>query len=136
MQTMKILRNPYSQRGNGLGSIFSSLARVFIPVAKTVFKASKPIVKNAVKAVGKEALQVGVDTLSDVISGDDVKTSLKRNVKAGSKRTLEKVGGVVKNKQVKLDSKAIKAGSKTGKSHSSAKVSKSKKKKIIKTIFD
>ena len=40
---------------------------------------------------------MGVDTLSDVISGDDVKTSLKRNVKAGSKRTLEKVGGVVKN---------------------------------------
>ena len=141
MQTMKILKSPYSQRGMGLGSIFSSLARVFVPVAKTVFRASKPIVKKVVKQAGKEALQIGLDTLGDVASGQEVKSSLKRNLQAGSKRTLEKVDDAIHSavKKSKLNPKTIKGGTVSSKVHSTNRSngSKSKKKrKKPKTIFD
>ena len=133
---MKVLKSPYSQRGNGLGSIFSSLARVFVPVAKTVFRASKPIVKKVAKAAGREALQIGLDTLGEVAAGEEVKSSLKRNLKAGSKRTLEKVDDVMKNKK----SKPIKAANQSPRAHSLSKAAVSKqrkkKKKKAKTIFD
>lgn len=141
MQTMKILKSPYSQRGMGLGSIFSSLARVFVPVAKTVFRASKPIVKKVAAQAGKEALQVGLDTLGDVASGQEVKSSLKRNFKAGSKRTLEKVGDVLNSsgKKVKLNPEGIKGVNLSSNSHSSNRSrgnKQKKKRKKTKTIFD
>ena len=61
---------PY-QRGAGLGSIFASLFRAIAPVAK-----------SAAKAVGKRALNAGLEVASDALAGQNVKESLKTHVKA------------------------------------------------------
>ena len=134
---MRIIRSPYSQTGHGVGSIFRSLARVFVPVARTVFRASKPMVKKAVKIAGKEALQVGLDTLGDIAQGQNVQSSLKKNIRAGSKRALDQGKESVKAKGMKLLSQGIKGSGKSAQAHSVSKPAKSKKKKKIKkTIFD
>ena len=131
MKTIRIPQYPYyiSQRGHGLGGIFRSLARVFMPIAKTVFKASKPLMKKAVKYAGKEALQVGLDTVTDVVNGNDLKTSLKKNVKTRSKHVLNKTKDKIKEGLEKV----IKGAGKKRKHQSSTRKKRAKK---MKTIFD
>ena len=86
---MNTLRIGRQQVGHGLGGLFKSLTRMFIPVAKTLFTAGKPLMRSAAKTLGKQALTVGVDTLNDVVSGENVKKSLSKNIRAGSKRLLD-----------------------------------------------
>ena len=137
MQTIKIMRRPRSQSGFGVGNIFRSLFRSFVPVARTVLKASKPFVKKAAKMAGKEALQVGVETLSDIAGGENVSTALKKNVKAGSKRTFSKAKEIVKKKGSQIISDSIKGGGKRGRVHSTLNPpQKKKKRKKVKSIFD
>ena len=109
MKTIRILRHP-SQRGHGLGSLFKSIFKTFIPVAKTIFCGSKPLLKNvaksSVRTLGKEGLQIAADTVSDVMHNEtDLKTAMVKNVKAGGKRVLKKGSDAL--------SKRIKAGAKT-----------------------
>ena len=61
---------PY-QRGAGLGSIFVSL-----------FRAIAPMAKSAAKAVGKKALNAGLEVAADTLSGQNFKESLKTHAKA------------------------------------------------------
>ena len=61
---------PY-QRGAGLGSIFASL-----------FRAIAPMAKSAAKAVGKKALNAGLEVAADALAGQNVKESLKTHAKA------------------------------------------------------
>ena len=129
MQTIKIVRGPYAQRGHGIGNIFRSLAKVFIPVARTVFRASKPLVKKAAKVAGREALQVGMDTLGSVAEGEDVSSAIKKNVKAGSKRVM----GKAKDSLEKTVSAAIKGRGKKRRAQSTPRTKKTKK---ARTIFD
>ena len=86
---MNTLRIGRQQVGHGLGGLFKSLTRMFIPVAKTLFTAGKPLMRSAAKTLGKQALTVGVDTLNDVVSGENVKKSLSKNIRAGSKRLID-----------------------------------------------
>ena len=133
MKTIRIPQYPYyiSQRGHGLGGIFRSLARVFMPIAKTVFKASKPLMKKAVKYAGKEALQVGLDTVTDVVNGNDLKTSLKKNVKTRSRHVLNKTKDKIKEGLQKV----IKGAGKKRK-HQFKSSTRKKRAKKMKTIFD
>ena len=86
MKTLKIIRSPFMQRGSGLGGIFRSLARIFMPIAKTAIKASKPLMKQAAKETGKELLRSGIETVGDLAAGENLGASVKKNLKAGTKR--------------------------------------------------
>jgi precorrin isomerase len=57
------------QKGYGVGGLFKGLARSFAPVLKC----------NLI-AAGKKALKTGVEVLSDVSQGKNVKESVKRRV--------------------------------------------------------
>ena len=136
MQTIKIMRGPYRQKGHGIGNIFRSLARVFVPVARTVFRASKPLVKNVAKAAGKEVLQMGMDTIEDVASGENVKAAIKKNVRSSSKRMVGKAKAMVAKKGLKGLTDSIKGRGRKRPTQSQQKSGPSKRKKKNKTIFD
>ena len=73
-----------TQRGHGLGSIFSGL-----------FKAAAPLLKRGAKALGTQALKTGMEIAGDVIDGKNIKTAaLSRARNAGSElrnRALDNV---------------------------------------------
>ena len=74
------------QRGYGFGGIFKSLVRV-----------ATPFVKEAAKTVGKEALSSGLGLLDDIVSGKDVKSSVKSRAREVGRNSLRK--GVRKARQ-------------------------------------
>ena len=80
-----------SQRGNGLGSLLSSLGRVIVPT-----------LKSAGRSLIKEGLRTGTGIISDVLSGDNIKTATKRRVRKASKnmvrKTIRKMKGGGKRK--------------------------------------
>lgn len=62
------------QRGHGIGSFLGNVFRTALPLLKTVGK-----------AVGKKALTTGAHVLSDVASGENIKSSLiKRSKQSGN----------------------------------------------------
>lgn len=74
-------QGPVFQRGNGIGSIFKGLVRCITPICKP-----------AVKAVGKEAFGLGTRMFGDISTGQDPKSSLKRNVKLAGSTLLHQAG--------------------------------------------
>ncbi len=67
------------QRGYGLGSIFGSLIRSILPIAKKV-----------AKTVGRQALRTGAEVAQDYLQGEDLAGSIKTRGRAGAKRVLNK----------------------------------------------
>ena len=67
---------PY-QRGAGIGSIFRSIFRALLPIAK-----------SASKSIGKQALSTGAQIASDLVAGDSIKAATKRHTKAGAAALL------------------------------------------------
>ena len=63
---------PY-QRGGGLGSIFRGIFRALLPIAK-----------SAGKTIGRQALRTGAEIASDVLSGSNLKDSVKRRGRAAA----------------------------------------------------
>ena len=61
----------HGQLGYGLGGLFRSIARVAMPV-----------VKSGAKALGKIALNSGLNLLGDVMSGKNVKEDVKAKTRA------------------------------------------------------
>ena len=59
-----------SQRGYGLGSIFKGL-----------FRWATPHLKQGVKALGKKALQTGVNVAQDMLAGENLTTATSKRVK-------------------------------------------------------
>ena len=55
------------QEGYGIGNILGGL-----------FRSALPLIKSAGKRLGKEVLTAGKDVLGDVLSGKNIKSSLKR----------------------------------------------------------
>lgn len=71
---------PRFQRGRGVGGIFRTLMKGIVPVVNYVGKFLKSPVGKAVKNTVKEAaLESGGRFISDMVSGKNVRTSLKEN---------------------------------------------------------
>lgn len=64
---------PY-QRGAGLGSIFRRIFRAIMPYAKSA---------------GKSLLSTGADIASDVVSGENLETAVKKNARKTAGNLLE-----------------------------------------------
>ena len=70
------------QRGNGLGSVFGSLLRTILPIAKTV---------------GKQALRTGTEVAQDYLQGANIGEAIKTRGKQGARRLVAKgVRAVIK----------------------------------------
>ncbi len=67
------------QRGSGLGSVFHSLLRAVLPVAK-----------SAGRAIGKQALRSGVGFAGDILEGANVKEAAIKRARSGGARLLRK----------------------------------------------
>ena len=83
---------PHVQYGRGFGSLFKSMGRMVTPLTG-----------KAVRYAGKTGLETGIGLLSDVLSGENVKTAAKRRASAAFQQAkqdaLEEVKSTVKRRR-------------------------------------
>jgi len=88
-------RGPLLQRGNGLGSLFRSLFKAVIPLAKsgartlmnTGIKAAKSSTgRKLVGAMKKEVKKSGIKALGNLITGEDVVKGMREDLGNARKR--------------------------------------------------
>ena len=90
---MRYHRGPSVQVGAGLGSIFSSLFRSLVPVAKGAAKTIGKIAKNeGVRSAGrylkKEAGRAAIDTALEALDGRTVGAAAKKRLKSVTRNIL------------------------------------------------
>ena len=105
---LKAFRGPTMQKGYGLGGLFKGLARSFAPV-----------LKKGLINVGKKALKTGVDVLSDVAEGKNLKQSVKQRTK---QTFLNAINSSNSNQRVSRKRAAVKKGSLKNKAKKSRKI--------------
>ena len=92
----------YHQRGRGIGGFFRGLWNLFRPVAKSVGSsiakaATSDTAKSIAKTLGEQALDSTLNMTKDAIAGNDLKSSLNREV-----GNLKRTGGdIITNIQAK-----------------------------------
>ena len=79
-----VFSGPRYQRGYGLGSIFKKFFRWIVPLAKQhIIPLAKehalPVLKEGLKTVGNQALQTTTDIATDLLSGKNIKESVREN---------------------------------------------------------
>lgn len=72
-------RGTVLQRGHGIGGFFAKL-----------FRSAMPLLKSGAKSVGKEVLRTGTMIASDMLSGENFKSSLKTRAKETGKKLARK----------------------------------------------
>jgi len=82
-----IYRGPIYQRGNGLGSIFSSFARWLTPL----------FTSNAVKSIGRQLLAGGVNLGGDILGGETFGNSLVKRGRESGSEILNQVASTLRN---------------------------------------
>ena len=109
------------QRGQGIGGLLRLVKSVFSPLVKTVAKAAK---SNTGKALGnalkEQAISSAINLTGDVIQGNNLKESLKNELKSGRETLGSAIKGIRKRKSEMNDKKIVKQ----------RKVVSSKKKKL------
>ena len=76
------------QYGRGFGSLFKSMGRMVTP-----------LIGKAVRYAGKTGLETGIGLLSDVWSGENVKTAAKRRASAAFQQAKQDTLGEVKRRR-------------------------------------
>lgn len=76
-------------KGHGIGNVLSGLVRLAVPV-----------LKSTGKAVLKEGLRTGIDVLGDVLSGSDIKSSVKRRARQSGSRLVKKATNKLKRQLI------------------------------------
>ena len=79
---------PHVQYGRGFGSLFKSVARVVTPLAS-----------KALRYTAKRGLETGIGLLSDVLSGENVKTAAKRRASEAFQQTKQDALEAVKRRR-------------------------------------
>jgi len=110
------------QRGRGIGGLLRLVKSVFSPLVKTVAKAVK---SNTGKALGnalkEQAISSAINLTGDVIQGNNLKESLKNELKSGRETLGSAIKGIRKRKSEMNDKKIVKQ----------RKVVSTKKKKLL-----
>ena len=101
---MRYHHGPSIQLGASLGSIFSSLFRSLVPVAKGEAKTIGKIAKNeGVRSAGrylkKEAGRAAIDTALEALDGKTVGVAAKKRIKSMTRNILQ-VGKASRTEQV------------------------------------
>ena len=116
------------QKGNGLGGIFSGLIKRFLPAVKVLGSKvlASPITKSIAESAKESAAKAGLQLAQDILSGENVKESLKRGI------------GTVGEDIFETTKKKLSGGGKKGGKRKNTKASnfkKNKKKKLYDDIF-
>ena len=97
------------QRGRGIGGLLRLVKSVFSPLVKTVAKAAK---SNTGKALGnalkEQAISSAINLTGDVIQGNNLKESLKNELKSGRETLGSAIKGIRKRKSEMNDRKIVK----------------------------
>ena len=97
------------QRGRGIGGLLRLVKSVFSPLVKTVAKAAK---SNTGKALGnvlkEQAISSALNLTGDVIQGNNLKESLKNELKSGRETLGSAIKGIRKRKNEMNDKKIVK----------------------------
>jgi hypothetical protein len=80
------------QRGKGISSMFKSFARWTLPVAKTHLV---PVLKDAAKFVGSEAIKTAANIATDAIDGKELNESVKERAKESICSLSEKTQAII-----------------------------------------
>lgn len=83
---MNTFKGDRFQRGHGLGSVFAGLLRSAIPM-----------IHKGAEYIGKEIAHIGFQTARDVLNGEKLKPSLKKNLKTSTSRTKKKLNEKIKS---------------------------------------
>lgn len=87
---MNYQRGVQFQRGRGFGSILSGLFRTVFPILKNIMKS--PVTKKILTSAKNSAIDAGIGLASDVLSGSNVKKSIKNR----SVGVVQKIGSIIK----------------------------------------
>lgn len=103
---MQFHHGPYSQRGRGIGSIFSGLFRSLKPLASMGLKFGKKVLNSDLaKKVGSTALEFGKEALTnvaaDVLEGKDIKESAGEQLAEAKSRLARTLRGSGKKRRKK-----------------------------------
>ena len=97
------------QRGRGIGGLLRLVKSVFSPLVKTVAKAAK---SNTGKALGnvlkEQVISSAINLTGDVIQGNNLKESLKNELKSGRETLGSAIKGIRKRKNEMNDKKIVK----------------------------
>ena len=97
------------QRGRGIGGLLRLVKSVFSPLVKTVAKAAKTNTGTALGNVLKEqAISSALNLTGDVIQGNNLKESLKNELKSGRETLGSAIKGIRKRKNEMNDKKIVK----------------------------
>lgn len=90
------------QKGYGLGNILSNMMRNALP-----------LIKQGAVTLGKSALQTGLNIAKDALSGENLKSSAKKNLKISAQNMINQASQhvVKKNKKRKHKAKSSSSGS-------------------------
>lgn len=84
------------QRGNGIGSIFSSLYNSVVPLVKSALGIGSRVAKSQIgrqvaKSVKKRAMKAGLNVVNDALQGENVLKSTRREIKKAGGSVLSDV---------------------------------------------
>jgi len=89
---MPVFRGAIHQRGHGLGNVIGGLfRRVVLPFLRTSTKGIVPFLKKNKKTFIRNALRTGMEVADDVLEGESLKSSMKKRIPKGIKRTADDV---------------------------------------------
>ncbi len=93
----------YLQRGRGLGNLLSGLFRAVLPAAKTLGKGilNSQLTKDIAETAKKSAINAGLNLASDLVAGNNMKTSLENNVEAARENMSKTLQSYVQKKKKK-----------------------------------
>ena len=105
--TLSAFNSPVSyQKGEGFGSFFKTLFRNAAPIAKRLIGGAKTAVGSALKSdiakqAGQSLLNQGIETsaniLGDIVDGQNVKDSFKKNLKTARQNIAQTLKSSVKS---------------------------------------
>lgn len=124
----------YYMRGSGVGSIFSTIFRRLVPLAKNVVNtglnfAQSKTGKKFIKGAKRTALDAGLNIAHDALQGQNLKQSVTKRLKNAGEELIEDIRGKPKRRKrrKKVIAKKYRGGS------TKKKPKKKKKKKKTKT---
>ena len=85
---MFVFRGARYQRGHGLGNVIGGLfRRVVLPFLQRSTKDALPFLKKNKKMLIRYVLKTGMDVADDVLEGKSLKSSVKKRIPQGIKRS-------------------------------------------------
>ena len=88
------LQHPYhhrNQRGHGIGAVLKSLSKIVKPMFNTAKQNLIPLAKKAGKELRTEGITFLKDTGKDILTGQDVMSSINKNARKTKRRVVKKV---------------------------------------------